>query len=40
MDYLCVAGYGIYAWVKKTDAWQSSKAGHIAMMEHGGGHGH
>ncbi|KAH7911492.1 cytochrome b-c1 complex subunit 8 [Hygrophoropsis aurantiaca] len=24
-------GYGIYAWAKKRDAWQNSKAGHIAL---------
>ncbi|KAL5478335.1 QCR8 [Sanghuangporus weigelae] len=31
-------GYAIYAWAKKRDAWQTSKAGHIAMMEEEGGH--
>ena len=30
-------GYGIYSWAKSYDAYQSSKAGHIAAMEHGGG---
>ena len=29
------AGYGTYAWAKKYDAWQNSKAGHIAL---GGSH--
>ncbi|OCB90399.1 hypothetical protein A7U60_g2410 [Sanghuangporus baumii] len=33
-----LTGYAIYAWAKKRDAWQSSKAGHIAMMEEEGGH--
>ncbi|KAI4527045.1 cytochrome b-c1 complex subunit 8 [Schizophyllum commune] len=28
-------GYGTYAWAKKYDAWQNSKAGHIAL---GGSH--
>ncbi|EIW79859.1 hypothetical protein CONPUDRAFT_83121 [Coniophora puteana RWD-64-598 SS2] len=31
-------GYGTYTWAKKRDAWQNSKAGHIAL--HGDGHGH
>ncbi|TFK31798.1 cytochrome b-c1 complex subunit 8 [Crucibulum laeve] len=31
-------GYGVYAWAKKTDHYQNSKAGHIAAMEHGGEH--
>ncbi|KLO15549.1 hypothetical protein SCHPADRAFT_871032 [Schizopora paradoxa] len=31
-------GYGIYAYAKSFDAYQSSKAGHIAAMEKGGGH--
>ena len=30
-----LAGYGTYAWAKKYDAWQNSKAGHIAL---GGSH--
>jgi ubiquinol-cytochrome c reductase subunit 8 len=28
-------GYGIYAWAKKTDRYQNSKAGHIAAGAHG-----
>ncbi|THU97614.1 hypothetical protein K435DRAFT_777901 [Dendrothele bispora CBS 962.96] len=28
------AGYGIYTWAKSRDAWQNSKAGHIASGEH------
>ncbi|EJD02048.1 uncharacterized protein FOMMEDRAFT_20836 [Fomitiporia mediterranea MF3/22] len=31
-------GYAIYAYAKKQDAWQTSKAGHLAMMEKEGGH--
>lgn len=39
MISVTIVGYGIYAWVKRRDAWQSSKAGHLAMMEEGH-HGH
>jgi ubiquinol-cytochrome c reductase subunit 8 len=28
-------GYGIYSWARRYDAYLNSKAGHIAMMEHG-----
>ena len=27
-------GYAIYDWAKKTEAWQNSKAGHIASGHH------
>ncbi|EIM87271.1 uncharacterized protein STEHIDRAFT_130709 [Stereum hirsutum FP-91666 SS1] len=27
-------GYSTYAWAKKTDAWMSSKEGHLALAEH------
>ncbi|KAI0050263.1 hypothetical protein FA95DRAFT_1555765 [Auriscalpium vulgare] len=27
-------GYSVYAWAKRKDAWQNSKAGHLA--QHGG----
>ncbi|KAF8063558.1 cytochrome b-c1 complex subunit 8 [Lyophyllum atratum] len=27
-------GYGLYTWAKKTDAYQNSKAGHIAAGGH------
>ncbi|KAH7882941.1 cytochrome b-c1 complex subunit 8, partial [Phlebopus sp. FC_14] len=26
-----VIGYGTYVWAKKRDAWQNSKAGHLAL---------
>lgn len=29
-----MAGYSTYAWAKKTDAWMSSKEGHLALAEH------
>jgi len=29
-----VIGYSTYAWAKKHDAWQNSKAGHIAGAHH------
>ncbi|KII91707.1 hypothetical protein PLICRDRAFT_518207 [Plicaturopsis crispa FD-325 SS-3] len=32
------AGYGIYAWAKKRDAWQNSKEGHLALAAHGEEH--
>jgi ubiquinol-cytochrome c reductase subunit 8 len=28
------AGYSVYAWAKKRDAWQNSKAGHLAGASH------
>ncbi|KAN0107761.1 Cytochrome b-c1 complex subunit 8 [Russula decolorans] len=27
-------GYSVYAWAKKRDAWQNSKAGHLAGASH------
>ena len=29
MSFLCI-GYGTYTWAKKYDAWQNSKAAHVA----------
>ena len=28
------SGYSVYAWAKKRDAWQNSKAGHLAGASH------
>jgi len=41
MPYVIVPvaiGYSIYSWAKSYDAWQVSKAGHVAAMEKEGGH--
>jgi len=27
-------GYSVYAWAKQRDAWQNSKAGHLAGASH------
>jgi ubiquinol-cytochrome c reductase subunit 8 len=28
------SGYSVYAWAKQKDAWQNSKAGHLAGASH------
>lgn len=30
--HLIIPAYGTYTWAKRYDAWQNSKAGHIALQ--------
>lgn len=32
--HLIVPAYGTYTWAKRYDAWQNSKAGHLALGAH------